>query len=1057
MSDHPVHQTFTIAGGGGKGGGGGHEDKNTLKSRQLAHIADLISEGPIKGVVGGLQGVLLDGTAMQNADGSMNFKDASVTFVNGYPDQPVMTGFESQRNELGVSLQLKQNVAQTRTITNTNVDRCQVTVSVPALQYSDDEGNMHGHQTAFNLYVQNNGGGYQLVGSYVIKGKTISKYQRSYTFNLSAPGPWDIRLTRTQPDSSSSKLQNDLYWDSYSEIIDDKVNYTLSACVGVTIDSEQFPSVPKRSYLVDGMLCQIPTNYNPYTGVYTGAWNGLFKIDWTNNPAWVLYDLIDNDRYGIGKFISSAQIDRWSFYKAGVWCDGYVPNGKGSYERRHTCNVQITDKAEAFNLLNELASIFRGFVYWNGAQLVAFADQPSDPVFQYTNGNVVGGGFAYSGADRRARHTMCSVEWQDPEFLGEKRLAVTENQAQISKLGINQIDMVGVGCTSESEALRAGEWALYTEEYESEAVTFETGLESAWCKPGDIIRVMDVNVAGKRRGGRVASASLNSVIFDAPVGGFEEDVSSLYLSCVVAEGAVETRLCGGISTTNATVLQPFSSVPLTDSVFVVTATEGLNPTLWRVLGVKQKGRDRYEIEGIKHYPSKWNYIEQNLKLTIPDVSDIEYRPKPVTGFAIVEYLVLLSPISVGVRATLSWISNAPFFDVYWRPENGNWTHRRVETQALDIEVIEGIYDFQVVPINALGIRGAANTVSYTILGRFVPPGPPVNFRINVVDGVALFEWDPAPELDVIIGGHFEMRHTTRFDGATWHTSQVVIPTIPGSATSAEASYQHGTWFLRTFDIVGQPSATWAVIIVTQPDTRYMQYVRFCEQPLYTGTKVRTVVKMPQEWLTIDLTGVPAASPRDGTYTFSQQLDAGGIFQVRLTAEILAFQYTVPDNFIDARATKVDTWPDWDDVTADMQGAITLLVRQTDQDPTTGSPTWTPWVQFINGEYTGRGWQFMALLDAPGGQNIGVEELCILVDLRNKIDQGIDLNYPSATQRVTFAIKFYLEPSVVIMVQNALETDKVQIVAKTRTYFDVAITNGAGVHQARTFDWHAVGY
>lgn len=1061
MTVRPDNFTITGSGGGGKGGGGGgKEQENTLKSRQLAKIVDLLSEGPIRGVVDGMKGITLDGTALQTAEGTMNYQDVDVQFVNGLPDQPIMKGFDAQQTEIGVSTRLMHAVPIVRTVANTDVDRVRVTVSVPALQEIWERGDIMGSKVSFRIEVQRAGGGYRLVGDFTISGKTSSKYQRAYMFTLPAgAGACDIRLTRTSEDSEEVKKQNDLYWDSYTEIIDDRVNYTLSAAVGIQIDAEQFPSIPTRTYLTDGLLILIPSNYDPDTRVYTGVWDGTFVLDWSNNPAWVLYDLIVQSRYGIGDFISADMVDKWAFYKVAQWCDGLVPDGKGGTEPRFTCNIQIMDQQEAFDLLAYIASIFRGFTYWNGNQLVAVADQPADPVMQFTNANVVEGRFTYSGADRRARHTMATAEWRDPAFLGDKRLAVVENQPMISRLGIQRLDIEAVGATVEGQAIRTGKWALYTEEFESEAVQFETGLESAWARPGDIVQVMDVTIAGKRRGGRVGVGSTASqVVLDAPVTELA-DGTLKYISCVIGEGVVETRQLSGLTDggMKAQTVAPFSAAPVTDSVFVVSAVGELEPTLWRVLGVRQRDAGQYEVNGTRHLPGKWDYVERNLALTIPDVSDVTVRPAAITGLQLVEYLFQISPISVGVRVTVSWISPAAYFDVYYRPEDQNWLHVRTDLQAVDLIVTEGIWEFQITPMSSLGIKGPTTVVFRDIIGRFAPPAPPQLFRINFVEGVALFDWLPAEELDVIIGGHFELRHSARTSGTQWDTAQTVVSTIPGSATSVEAGYQTGTWYLRTFDVMGQPSATAAVVIALQPDFRYQQYVRICEQPAWGGVKTGTKVKTPQNWLTIDSAATPAGEDNEGTYKFLNRLDAGGVFSIRLSAEILAFQYEEPDDFIDSRITYCDTWPDWDSLDTSLEGQIVLMIRTTDNDPASGGAVWTPWKLFIAGEYYARGFEFQALLFAPAGQNIGVEELCVVADLRNKMDEGGDVPYPAATTRITFGVKFYLVPAVVVMVQNAADTDQVRIVAKTREYFDLTITNAAGTHQTRTFDWHAQGY
>lgn len=1092
-------EKLTIAGQGGgmgkDGGGGGDEAPNTLKSRQVAKVVDLISEGPIKGWVGGMRGVLLDGVQLQADNGQMNFKGASVQGVLGYPAQGIMNGFAAQQAEIGVNVQLKASGASggyvTRNILNTDTDRVRVTVSVPTLQHIDKEtGDISGSSVSFRIQCDNNGGGFKTIGDYTISGKTTSKYQRAIMFLLPKGGPWDIRVARTTADSTVQELQNDLYWDSYTAIIDDRVNYSHSACMGVMVDAEQFRSIPKRTHHVDGLLCRIPINYadNRTSVVYQGVWNGNFRLAWTCNPAWVFYDLIINNRYGLGGFISANEIDKWALYKIAQWCDGYVPDGHGGQQRRWTCNVQIMGRQEAFDLLGDILSIFRGFSYWTGGQMVPVADQPSDPVIQFTNANVIEGVFNYSGSDIRARHTVASVTWNDPEQLGEMRMSVVEDQDAISRFGIQRVDVPAIGCTNEAQAIRTGKWQLFTEQYESEIVQFGAGLEAAYAKPGAIARIADINIAGRRYGGRVgAGSTMNRLYLDAPLSPGSLD---LIANCLIgADAHIEVRNAVANQLVDATyldILQHFSADPIVDTSYVINDPGLLEPTLWRIREVKQTEGDRYQVSAVRHLPSKWDYVELNKVLTFPDVSDITARPPAVTNLRYIEYLIQLSPISVGVRVTLSWESEAPLFDVWFRKQNENWQRVRVESNACDLPVTEGPWQFTVTPIGTIGLKGPTTALNATIIGRSAPPDPPLDLRINVVDGVAMFNWRPSTELDVIIGGHFELRFNARLSGVTWADGQTIIPTIPGRASSVEAPYQRGTWMLRTFDILETPSPTWATVVSGIEDGRYTNFTRVCENPTFLGSKQNTEIMYPQEWLIIGATGglwddqlanmdtwpdvddLPGDNPdpTTGQYYHYNRIDAGGVFPVRLSSEILAFPFSVGGDFIDARLDNCDDWPNWDSTAASLNGTVTLYFRQTDDDPTLPGARWSAYVPFSPGEYTARAWEFRTDLWAPVGQNIGVEELCILADLRKKIDDGNDVPYPgdpTVLVHVNFNVKFFAVPAVVVTVQNPtgtdnVATDNVYIRNKTRTGFDIEIINPLpSTHPVRLFDWHAQGY
>lgn len=1063
-----------------------------LRSAQRVKIVDVISEGVIAGFGGGggYRGIYLDGVVFQNQDGTLNFPAADFYLREGYRTQPLIPGQYAVERENVVSVQLKQSTGVvTRTITDPNVDAVRFTVSTPALYNVDTKSGRYDPYTAQWLLTVP---GYSY--TYTLNGKTTSRFQQQIVFNLPPGGaPWNITAQRLSADETATDHANDTYWDSFTELYWDRVNYAHTALVGAQFNAESFSDIPDRTYDIYGVIVLVPNNYDPQTGIYYGSWSGTFKAAWTNNPAWVLYDLITNNRYGLGAFIPAAMVDKFFLYDVGVWCDQQVPNGKGGYERRFTCNVQIRDQQEAFDLLNDIAGVFRGFTFWAGGMLKAIADKPASPVMQFTNADVLDGQFSYQGSDIRARHTQVATTWQNPALIGETQIAVAEDYPKLLAFGIQRLDLDGIGITSEGQAVRNSKWALYTELYEAEVITFSAGHKAAFLEPGAIIRVADVNISGKRRGGRIktASGSIDSggtthslVTFDAPV--WLDPFHDYQLACMIgADQHVEIRPAGtgaltagyydSIGTTPA-----FTNPPLPDTGFILIDPGDLEPTLWRVQQVQNTDVGRYDINAVRHLTGKWAYVEQGIAITEPDVTDIVNRYPAVTNLKAVEYLVALSAISVGVRVTLSWTSAAPAFDVSWRQQNGNWKNERVATTAIDLDVEEGPWQFRVIPISAIGLKGTPATINYYVTGRYAPPLAPKQFRVKVTDSVALFEWLPSTELDVIIGGHFELRHSSRTSGANWASAQVVIPSIPGSATTVEAVYRVGTWFLRTFDIVGLQSTEVATIVAYQPDGRYSEFVRICENPDFLGSRLGTEVLEPQQWLVLGQTGglwddqtddmddwpdvdvlpggvdPPQSEARYGWYLFEDRIDAGGIFTVRFSADILAFPFQEGSTFIDDRLDNCDDWQSWDDESADLNGQVQLFIRTTDGDPADPGASWSDWQIFSPTEYTARGFEFRADLFAPIGQNIAVEELCITADLRMKMDSAEDIVYPAATTHVAFKVKFYLVPAVVVTVQDALATDKINIVAKDREGFDIDITN-AGSQVTRVFDWQARGY
>jgi predicted phage tail protein len=1071
-------------------GGGAIEDN--MASVQTARIVDLLGEGQIKGVVGGMKGVYLDQVAMMNPNGTRNFPSATAQFRVGTRDQTRLDNFPFIETEYDVGVKLEYGIYEVRAVTNADVDQVRFTIQIPQLTNVDrGSGTIFGATVVFRVESNFENTGWVTIWDTNISGKTTSPwyFNRVFVFPAGKRGSWQFRMTRLTPPSGED-IADDIYWSAYTERLDDRVTYAHSAVVGLTFDAHDFSQMPKRTYDVEGLLILVPDIMNPDNGTYApGIWDGTFQRAYSNNPAWVLFDLIVNNRYGLGDFCPLSLNDRFAFHKAGQWCDGRVPGKGGVMERRYVCNTVINTQEEAYDLLKQMASVFRGWIFWVGNQLVCAADQPEDPVALFTNANVIDGTFNYSGSDIRERHTQVLVGWKDPELLGQGRVAIVEDVDEVERYGIQPMSVAGIGITQESYAVRIGKWELYTQEFESEAIQFVGGMEGAYLRPGGIFKVMDVTIAGRRRGGRVgAGSTATRIYFDQPVNANATQVH--YLSCVVSmdDGNIvqvkqvsDFDIGAGGYVAWAEVASPFARAPLPDSIFVLT-TSALEATLWRATKALQPEPDRYEIEGVRHFPQKWAYVEKNQAFSEPDISDVLAKPPPVLNLKFIESLVALSAISVGVVGTLSWTSNATRFEIVYRKRGQNWARQTTaQHQLVDLAVTAGLWDFQVTPISSIGIRGDKVSLSVEVIGLTAPPATPINFRVVLIEGVAHFTWVPATELDVIIGGHYELRYSSKTSGAVWNTAQSKLSSIPGNAMSVETNYQAGTWLLRVYDSGGRPSPQWATIVSLEPDIRYQFYHRICENPDFLGARSNTEIMLPQQWLVIGQSGglwdsqlddidswadvdllpgpVPPdpPAPRHGEYTFFDRIDLGGPFQARFTADLLAFPFFIDGETIDSRLDNCDDWPDWDNISDDLDAQCSIQIRITNSDPAQPDAGWTEWQDFHGGDYFGRAFEFRALLDAAPGQNIGVEELCITVDLRAKYEEGADVPYPAARTHVDFRLKFYLVPSVVITVQDAQSTDNVTILNKTRAGFDIDIKNNSDVHQVRTFDWHAQGY
>jgi predicted phage tail protein len=592
------------AGGGGKGGGGAsarvaQEAPDSLRSKAYARVVDLISEGEIEGLVDGLQSVYLDDTPIQNADGTTNFSGVTLETRDGTQQQSYVPGFSSVENEVPVGVEIKASQSVVRSITDPDVDAARIKVSVGQLTNQDTtNGDLNGSSVTFAIDRQVSGGGFVEVINDTISGKTTTKYQRSYYVPLIGSGPWEIRVRRITADSTSSAIQNKTYLDSYTEVVESKLRYPNSALVALRVDASQFSAIPRRSYDMKLLRVRVPVNYDPGTRAYSGVWNGTFKIAWTDNPAWCFYDLVTSTRYGLGGYIPESQVDKWALYRVAQYCDQLVPNGLGGFEPRFTCNLYLQTREQAYKVVQDMASIFRGMVYWSGGAITVTQDAPSDAVYQFAPGNVVDGEFAYQGSSAKARHTVALVTWNDPDDFYRQKVEYVEDAAGIARYGIVQSDVVALGCTARGQAHRVGKWLLFSEQSESEIVTFRTGLEGAVVRPGDVIKVADPVRGGMRLGGRIAGATVSTVTID------QELPADLpwRLSVVLPNGVVEERLVGPVSGRTLTVTIPFSTVPQVDAIWVL-ASSIIEPQLFRVVAVAERDPGVHEVTALAHNPS----------------------------------------------------------------------------------------------------------------------------------------------------------------------------------------------------------------------------------------------------------------------------------------------------------------------------------------------------------------------------------------------------------------------------------------------------------------------
>lgn len=611
----------------GKGGGGGHtpvEAKETSRSKQLAKIVEVISEGEIEGLADGMKSVYFDNTPVQNKDGSYNFNNVQLEGRVGSQVQDVIAGFNTSEKEVSVGTQVRKNLPITRTVTDSKVSRLRLTIGVQSLFSQNENGDTTG--TTVELVITIGSQSYPVS----ISGKYSSQYLQQHTFDNLPPVPFTVKVERKTEDSKSQRLQNNTVWSSYTEIIDTEFTYPNTALIGVKFDSEYFSNIPARTYDLLGLRVKVPSNYDTRTRKYTGMWDGTFKTDWTDNPAWILYDVVTSKRYGLGNRLGEFGADKWALYQVSQYCDQLVPDGFGGQEPRFTCNAWLTEQRSAYDVINDICSIFRAMPVWNGQQLTVVMDRPSDPVWTYTNANIEKDGFNYTFSAKKARHNAIQVEYADKDNGYEKAIEYVSDDESIRRNGLNVKKITAFGCTSRGQAHRTGLWLLQTEKLETKTVSFVVGAEGLMHVPGDIIKVADTYYAGTNVGGRVLAVNGKKVTLDREI----SVNGNSYFSYINAQAKHQDIKI--VSVNGAEVTLDQTPVGLEAYGVWSLSTQQVTSQLFKALSVKEETKGKYTITALQHEPQKEAIVDNGAKfepkatsiLAVPQVSNIGVTVNP---------------------------------------------------------------------------------------------------------------------------------------------------------------------------------------------------------------------------------------------------------------------------------------------------------------------------------------------------------------------------------------------------------------------------------------------
>ncbi|EIL54872.1 fibronectin, type III domain-containing protein [Escherichia coli 541-15] len=729
------------------------EQPDDLQSVAKAKILVALGEGEFAGQLTG-KDIYLDGTALENADGSQNFSGVTWEFRAGTQAQKYIQGIPGTENEISVGTEVSSATAWTRTFTNTQLSAVRLRLKWPSLFKQEDDGDLVGYSVNYAIDLQTDGGTWQTVLNTSVTGKTTSGYERSHRIDLPQAGStWTIRLRKITSDANSAKIGDTMMLQSFTEVIDAKLRYPNTALLYVEFDSSQFNgSIPQISCEPRGRVIRVPDTYDPETRTYSGTWTGAFKWAWTDNPAWIFYDLVVSDRFGLGHRLTAANIDKWTLYQVAQYCDQMVPDGKGGNgtEPRYTCNVYIQDRNDAYTVLRDFAAIFRGMTYWGGDQIVALADMPRDVDYSYTRANVVGGRFTYSSSTTKSRYTTALVSWSDPGNAYADAMEPVFEQALVARYGFNQLEMTAIGCTRQSEANRKGRWGILTNN-KDRVVSFDVGLDGNIPQPGYIIAVADELLSGKVMGGRISAVNGRVIKLDRVADAAPGDRLILNMP----SGASQSRTIQAVNGESVTVTTAYSETPQAEAVWVVESDE-LYAQQYRVVSVSDNGDGTFSITGAWHDPDKYARIDTGAIIDQRPVSVIPPgNQSPPANIVISSFSVVQQNISVEtMRVSWDQAQNAIAYEAQWRRNDGNWVNvPRTSTTSFDVPgIYAGRYLVRVRAINAAEISsGWGYSEEKTLTGKVGNPPKPVGFIAseNVVFGIELNWGFPANTDDTL--------------------------------------------------------------------------------------------------------------------------------------------------------------------------------------------------------------------------------------------------------------------------------------------------------------------
>lgn len=782
----------TIIQGAKGGGGSAHtpvEQPDDLLSVAKLKMLIAISEGEIQGDLTA-QNIFLNDTPLANDSGEYNFSGVKWEFRKGTQDQTYIAGMPQVDNELAVGTTVTTTAPWTRQFTNLSLDAIRIKLSLPVQYLYKDNGDMVGTVTEYAIDLSTDGGTWKTVVNGKFDGKTTTEYQRDHRIDLpKSTSGWSVRVRRITADASgsNSKLVNAFKVFSFAEVIDSKLRYPLTALLYVEVDSSQFNgSAPKVTCKIKGKLIKVPDNYDPTTRTYSGSWSGGFKMAWSNNPAWIFYDLVLDEIYGMGTRVDASMVDKWALYSIAQYCDEMVSDGAGGTEPRFTCNVFIQSQQDAWQVLNDLAAVFRGITFWGNDQIYVQADVPQDDVdWVYNASNVIDGLFTYAGGSYKNRYSSCLVSWSDPQNHYSDTVEGVYDSALVERYDVRQTSLTAIGCTSQSEAHRRGRWVLLSNAKDG-TVSFGVGLDGYIPLPAEIIGVADPFRSGKENGGRISAVNGRQITLDREIDYAAKD----RLVVNLPDGKAQTRTISAVSADKktVTVATAFSQVPVAGAVWAIDS-DNLAIQYFRVTSIaaNDDSTGGFTITAVQHDPNKYRYIDDGVRVESPPIT-----VTPISVLSAPKNIVVTESDHVSQGLTVasldvSWdkVEGAIRYVAQWRKDNGDWINVPVTSaQGFSVQgIYSGSYD---VRVRALNVQDTSSPWGYGettyLSGKTGKPGTPLNFLVteDVVWHIDLTWKFPDGSGDT---AYTEIQRATTAD----YANPELLVLVPYPA----ADYQHG--------------------------------------------------------------------------------------------------------------------------------------------------------------------------------------------------------------------------------------------------------------------------